>query len=130
MCALTECAIRVSGTVGMDVHESDSGAEEKQGYEKGDKQNTGLLTRYPHFAAQYHINHQYTSGHQNRQSRARGRQATVSRFLAPKLAVILASGLLLGRVVNLEPMVLRLEQADTECASSSVGSLIGSRRFR
>jgi hypothetical protein len=58
------------------------------------------------------INHQYTSGQRNRQSRAIGRQRTVIRFLAPELALIPADGLLLGRVVNLKPMVLRLKQAE------------------
>jgi hypothetical protein len=40
MCVLTERAIRVSGTVRVEMHEMDGGAEEQQKGEKGDEQDT------------------------------------------------------------------------------------------
>jgi len=54
MCALAERAIRVPGTVRVEVHQLDGGAEDEQKCEKGNKQNASQGTRRPHFVARRH----------------------------------------------------------------------------
>jgi hypothetical protein len=54
MRVLAKRAIRVSGTVRVEMHKLDGGAEEEQNREKRDEQNTSQGTRCPYFVAQRH----------------------------------------------------------------------------
>jgi hypothetical protein len=54
MCVLAQRAIRVPGTVRVEVHQLDGGAEDEQKCEKGNEQNASEGTRRPYFVAQRH----------------------------------------------------------------------------
>jgi hypothetical protein len=54
MCALTKHAIRMLGTVRVEVHQLDGGPKYQQECEKGNEQNSSPGTRCPYFAAQRH----------------------------------------------------------------------------
>jgi len=54
MCALTKRAIRMPGTVRVEVRQLGGGAEDKQECEKGNEQNASQGTRSSYFVAQRH----------------------------------------------------------------------------
>ena len=54
ICALAECAVRVSGTVRVEMHELDGGAKNEQKREEGYEQNARQRTRRPYSVAQDH----------------------------------------------------------------------------
>jgi hypothetical protein len=54
MCVLAQRAIRVPGTVRVEVHQLDGGAEDEQKCEKGNEQNASQRPQRPYFVAQRH----------------------------------------------------------------------------
>jgi hypothetical protein len=54
MCVLAKRTIRVPGTVRVEVHQLDGGAEDDQKCEKGNEHNASQGTRRPYFVAQRH----------------------------------------------------------------------------
>jgi hypothetical protein len=54
MCVLAKRAIRMSGTVRVEMHKLDGGAEEQQKGENGDEQETSSGIRCPNFVAERH----------------------------------------------------------------------------
>jgi len=54
MCVLAKRAIRVPGTVRVEVHQFDGGAKYQQEHEKSDEQNASSRTRRPYSIAQRH----------------------------------------------------------------------------
>jgi len=54
MCVLAKRAIRMPGTIRVEMHQLDGGAEDEQKCEKGNEQNASQGTRRPYFAAQRH----------------------------------------------------------------------------
>jgi len=54
MCVLAKRAIRMSGTVRVEMHKLDGGAEEQQKGENGDEQETSPGIRCPNFVAERH----------------------------------------------------------------------------
>ena len=54
MYALAKRAIRMPGTVRVDVRQLDGGTESKQNCEQGDEQNASQRTRPSYFVAQHH----------------------------------------------------------------------------
>ena len=54
MCVLAKRAVRVPGTVRVEVHQLDGGAKDEQKCEKGNEQNASQGTRRPYSVTERH----------------------------------------------------------------------------